>query len=259
MNPEIKTESTGQQPGNAVRCSYWVGPIWSELLVALLPLFFFLSIYKWLPNELAIHFNETGIPDGYAHKDSSFLWFSLLFPCCLMPFLKAMRCLCLFLLSRSGKTADQKNNLKIASKVMTYMEFTIIAVASAIIIFVLVMALSPSSFAMDTVMLDKIIFVFVNLLVILTGNLCPKVRPNKYFGIRTPYAFSSEEAWNQTQRFGGKLLVGAGILNLCVTLAPFSLSLLFLTGFNLSTLMLTCLILSFWKPRKNNEKTAGQS
>ena len=248
----MKTESLENQKNIHIPRSYWIGPIWSELLLALLPLLFFLCIYHQLPEKFATHWGIDGMPDGYSGKKSSHLWyFMILLGIFILIIMKAARGLSIFLLSRSGERLDQ-NNLKLASRVMTYAEFACIIISSFTIIFVLKMALEPSGIVLNIDSLEKISFAIMSIFLILVGNLCPKIRPNKWLGIRTPYAFSNEEAWTQTQRFGGKLLVWTGILNLCVTLAPFP----FLSLFFVATLILATVIMFIWKP--GNKKTQQQ-
>ncbi len=51
------------------------------------------------------------------------------------------------------------------------------------------------------------------------GLMFPRVKRNWFFGIRTPWSLASDEVWDRTQEFGGKLFVIAGILMLVGTFA----------------------------------------
>lgn len=42
------------------------------------------------------------------------------------------------------------------------------------------------------------------------GNLLPRVRPNFFVGVRTPWTLSSDAVWRQTHRLAGKLLFVSG-------------------------------------------------
>jgi uncharacterized membrane protein len=46
----------------------------------------------------------------------------------------------------------------------------------------------------------------------LIANVLPRLRPNWWAGIRTPWTLSSEESWNRTHRLGGQLGIPMGIL-----------------------------------------------
>jgi uncharacterized membrane protein len=47
-----------------------------------------------------------------------------------------------------------------------------------------------------------------------------KIRWNGFVGIRTPWALADERVWDKTQRFGGRMLVGAGIVIVIAALTP---------------------------------------
>jgi uncharacterized membrane protein len=57
-------------------------------------------------------------------------------------------------------------------------------------------------------------------MLILMGNFLPRVRPNYFAGIRTPWTLASESVWRRTNRLAGKLLFYGGLL--CVPLVLFS-------------------------------------
>jgi uncharacterized membrane protein len=46
----------------------------------------------------------------------------------------------------------------------------------------------------------------------LIANVMPRLRPNWWMGVRTPWTLSSEESWNRTHRLSGQLGVPMGIL-----------------------------------------------
>jgi uncharacterized membrane protein len=60
----------------------------------------------------------------------------------------------------------------------------------------------------------------VGLLLIVLGNVLPRVRPNWMIGIRTPWTLSSDRVWERTHRVGGYLLIGAGLVLLGATALP---------------------------------------
>ena len=62
----------------------------------------------------------------------------------------------------------------------------------------------------------------VGLLFILLGNYMGKIKPNWFMGIRTPWTLSSEEVWNKTHRFGGKVFVLSGLVFMAMNWIPVS-------------------------------------
>ena len=59
-----------------------------------------------------------------------------------------------------------------------------------------------------------IMMVPMGLMFLLIGNYLPKTRMNATIGIKISWTYSSEENWNATHRFGGKVWVGGGILTM---------------------------------------------
>ncbi|MFH1583086.1 MAG: SdpI family protein, partial [Candidatus Falkowbacteria bacterium] len=47
-----------------------------------------------------------------------------------------------------------------------------------------------------------------------------KIKMNWFMGIRTPWTLSSEEVWNKTHRFGGKMFILAGLLMVAEIFLP---------------------------------------
>lgn len=60
--------------------------------------------------------------------------------------------------------------------------------------------------------MNRIVGIGVGLLFTVIGNVLTQARPNWIFGIRTPWTLSSEKAWRETHRVGGRLMVGGGLL-----------------------------------------------
>ena len=60
----------------------------------------------------------------------------------------------------------------------------------------------------------------LGLLLIVIGNILPRVRPNWMMGIRTPWTLSSDRVWERTHRLGGYLMMGLGVLLVLAT--PFT-------------------------------------
>jgi uncharacterized membrane protein len=67
-----------------------------------------------------------------------------------------------------------------------------------------------------------IVPVGVGLLFMIMGNYMKEIKSNWFIGIRTPWTLSSEEVWNKTHRFGGKMFMLAGILIVLDAFLPVS-------------------------------------
>ncbi len=62
--------------------------------------------------------------------------------------------------------------------------------------------------------MERLLCQFFGALFLAIGNYLPKVRRNYTYGIKLPWTYSSDENWNATHRFGGKVwfFCGLGIL-----------------------------------------------
>lgn len=66
----------------------------------------------------------------------------------------------------------------------------------------------------------RIVFLILGILFLALGAMMPLAKRNAWFGIRTKWSFQSETAWKESQRFGGKLFMAAGIVTLLSLLLP---------------------------------------
>lgn len=62
--------------------------------------------------------------------------------------------------------------------------------------------------------------VLVGVLFVVLGNVMGKLRWNYTVGIRTPWTLADERVWDQTHRFGGRLMVAVGALLIVLAWVP---------------------------------------
>lgn len=192
------------------------GPILTELTIALLPWVFLAIIYKELPAQVAVHFNAEGIADHYATKES---WEVLCLPSVgFIGFIigRFIRFMCML----SGRFDKKFCNAKPLERFCTYTELFSVSLLSGTALYLL-QSCRASLETMNIELLLRIFVAAISILFILVGNLCPKIRPNKWFGIKTPRAFSSPNAWNKVQSVGGRLMFWCGVFNLLIACVPF--------------------------------------
>lgn len=60
--------------------------------------------------------------------------------------------------------------------------------------------------------IGKIVPVLIGALFIIIGNYMGKIKFNWFVGVKTPWTLSSEEVWNKTHRFFGKIFIASGII-----------------------------------------------
>ncbi|MFD1954777.1 SdpI family protein [Paenibacillus thailandensis] len=68
--------------------------------------------------------------------------------------------------------------------------------------------------------ISKVMAIVLGLIFIVTGNYMPRLRPNRFVGIRTPYTLSNPDAWRKANRLGGMLFAAGGALMLLTLALP---------------------------------------
>ncbi len=100
----------------------------------------------------------------------------------------------------------------------------------------------------------------IGALFVVLGNLLGKLRPNWFFGIRTPWTLSSAESWNRTHRAGGWVFVGLGLLTMATAVLTPGRSILVMTGLVLvATLGLAAYSYAVWRRDPDKVPPAGRS
>ena len=161
-------------------------------LVILLPIVAGLILWNQLPDQLPSHWNAAGEIDGWASKP--FLVFG-------MPLLMlAFQWLCVL-----GTSADPKKNNH--SDKILHLVFWIIPVLSNLIFTATYIVAMGNDVRMEVIMP-----VLVGLVLTIIGNYLPKCKQNYTIGIKIPWTLNSEENWNKTHRFAGRLWVVCGLV-----------------------------------------------
>ncbi|WCN36606.1 SdpI family protein [Aneurinibacillus uraniidurans] len=178
---------------------------WLGFLLILLAFGVTLFCYRMLPEQFPIHWGIDGSVDRYEHKAFG----AFLLPVIMLILVPLM----LFL----PKVDPRKDN---------YVRFgkTYELITNGILLFLFVFQILALSLSLGWIHnTNYFIPVFLGVLFIFLGNYMPKIKQNYFFGIRTPWAIANEDVWRRTHRFGGKVLVIAGILFIGTILLPTSL------------------------------------
>ena len=161
-------------------------------LVILLPIVFGLIFWNQLPERIATHWGPNGDPDGWSSRELAVFALPL--------FLFAIHWLCVLVTSKDPKNKDK--NKKAQSLVLFIIPILSLLVNGIMYMTALGMPLR----------VEMIMPVFFGLLFIVLGNYMPKCRQNYTIGIKISWTLNSEENWNATHRFAGKLWMIGGAL-----------------------------------------------
>lgn len=175
-------------------------------LLTLSPIIVGLFLWDKLPETMPIHWNAKGEVDDYASK--TFIIFG-------MPLLLSLiNLLCIFSPKLDKRNTNQ--NKKVIS--------VIFFLAPALSIFV--SAASYSTALNYTFHAFKILNIFFGVLFFVIGNYLPKCRYNRTVGIRIPTTLKSEENWDKTHYFAGKIWVIGSVLIILSALLPKNIQIL---------------------------------
>lgn len=169
---------------------------WKVLLitsvVTVLPVLAGLILWNQLPAQLPFHWNAQGEIDGFADKPFAVFAMPLI--------LLAVQWLCVF-----ATLADPKKQAH-GEKMLHLVFWMIPAISIFVHMMMYMVALGK------TVRVEMVMPVFMGLIFIIIGNYLPKCKQNYTIGIKIPWTLNSEENWNKTHRFAGRIWVISGFL-----------------------------------------------
>ncbi|MEI6597082.1 MAG: SdpI family protein [bacterium] len=177
------------------------------LILIILTLASSVFFYNNLPEQIAIHWDIAGEVDGYGSGQTQAIIFPLLiigiyFLFLLIPYLD-----------------PKKERYEQFSKVYHIFKLLLL------ILFVVIYFITGLNGLGYNLPVGAIIPALIGLLFIVLGNYMGKIKMNWFMGIRTPWTLSSENVWNKTHRFGGKMFVLAGLLMMAQIFLPLMLRL----------------------------------
>lgn len=190
-------------------------------VVILLPMLFGVVMWDQLPERIATHWGVDGNADGWSGRGMAVFGLPL--------FLLAMQWLCAFFTS-----LDPKNNKDQNPKPMAMVLWLIPAISLVMgaIIYAIAFGLQWR--------VEMIMPLFMGLLFIIMGNYMPKCRQNHTLGIRLPWTLDSEETWNATHRFAGRVWVVGGILVAVCALIPLAVMVWVMLALILALVLVPC-------------------
>lgn len=167
---------------------------WAPLLIVVVAVIASLLAFQRLPATVPTHWSVSGVPNGW----SSRAWGAFVSPLILLGLMGVM-----WLIPR------------IDPRGQNYAKFpgTYDGLFISIMLVVLVMHFVILASALGyPIAIQRWLPFTMGAFFIVLGNLLPRVRPNWFFGIRTPWTLSSDRVWEKTHRLAGYLFVILGIV-----------------------------------------------
>jgi uncharacterized membrane protein len=203
---------------------------WIPVIIVLAAVAASIFVYPQLPERVPTHWSTSGEVDG---------WSSRFWGAWLMPLVLAGT----WLLMRAIPHIDPRRENY--AKFMNVYEIMVIAVMLLLLgAHLLILAMATG----HNVSLTRVMPAGIGGLFIVMGVLLPRVQPNWFVGIRTPWTLSSDLAWERTHRTGGYLFIAAGVLIVLTALLAPALTFKVLLGTAL-TLVVFLFVYSYivWK------------
>ena len=160
-------------------------------LLTLLPILAGLYLWNTLPEQVPSHWDVNGEIDGWSSKP--FFVFGL--PCIMLAF----QWLCVLVTAADPKKANHSDKV-------LHLVLWIIPVLS------IVMSAMAYMVALGhSVRVEVIMPLIIGLVFTIIGNYMPKCKQSYTIGIKIPWTLHSEENWNRTHRFAGRLWLVCGL------------------------------------------------
>ena len=163
-------------------------------IVTLIPIAIGLLLWNRLPEQVPSHWDINGNIDGWSSKTFSVFGIPAL--------LLALHWACVI-----ASTTDPKHK-NYHPKMFALVLWTCPVIGLVLSTMVYATALGYP------LRVEIIMPMLVGLMFIVIGNLLPKCRQTYTMGIKLPWTFASEENWNKTHRFGGKVWVLGGVFTM---------------------------------------------
>lgn len=176
---------------------------WIPLVVIVLAFGASAAVYSDLPGRFPSHWNHSGEVDGWMSRE----WGAFLIPLILVAQLGLF-----YVLPRIDPRGANYTKFKSTYDILI---ITLMIFMLGVHLLILAAALGVR------IPITRIVPAGVGILFIVLGNLMPRMRPNWFVGIKTPWTLSSDRVWDRTHRFSGRLFVVVGaLIVLSALLAP---------------------------------------
>ena len=174
----------------------------AAIIIWLVPIFYFLHIYSNLPQTVALHFDINGNPNRYGNKDELIG----------VQILLSVITITVYFLIHYLPKIDPKKTVSYSAETFKKISFLLVIFLSAI------QLITINSSITGRFTLNKFLLPILGLFFAYLGNLMHSIKPNYFFGIRTPWTLEDPETWRATHQLGGKLWFIGGITITIITL-----------------------------------------
>ena len=178
--------------------------LYAVLLICVIGTVIFLILS---PDRIPVHYNFAGEVDRIGSKYENLIW----------PGFAIGMGVFFLLMARIPRKKGEKTNEKVLmiAGVCTLVFFTLLG------FYFMLKALRYDPQAASQVSYDDVnrfVSIGIGALLVVLGNIMPKMRRNAMFGLRTKWSMANDNVWQKSQRFGGITSVIAGFLMVILAL-----------------------------------------
>lgn len=181
-------------------------------ILTLLPMVITTVAVLWfLPDTIPAHYGISGEVDRWGSKYESFILpgISLVFGVAML--------LGAWISSRSSRKEVEQG-----SRIFVIAGNVSLAVFNVMTLFFLYTSWTQMEYLEGVPEIGlRILFAVIAIMLLILGAVMPQVKQNAWFGVRTKWTMQSVSVWEKSQRFGGKLFMGAALLCLASLALPF--------------------------------------
>ena len=174
---------------------------WYPALLALVAAGMSAAVYHRLPDTMAVHWDLDGNPNG---------WMPRAIGAAFGPVMLVLMWLLLRFVPRIDPRAENYARFREAYEVI---------VASVLVLLLVVHGIMLAVALGYHVSVARVVPALVGALFVVIGNMMPLVRPNWWFGIRTPWTLSNDRVWTRTHRLAGYTMTAGGVVMMVAALA----------------------------------------
>jgi len=197
----------------------------ASLIIIALAIGIGIYLYPNMPAQMPSHWNIAGEIDGYSSKTTALF---------IMPIISIIM---LLLMMWFPKADPKQENIAYNKPFYERVVFAIILFLFLINCLTLLVSLGYE------IKVTSVIVPALGLLFFFIGKQMENIKPNWFFGIRTPWTIHSPEIWEKTHKIGSKIFRAFGIVLFCFGFLYPVLSFAILIAF-----IITILIWSFAYP-----------
>lgn len=172
-----------------------------QWLITIIPVIYYLSLWNQLPAEVPTHYDFNLRPDDFHSK--GFMLGVLIFMGLVIVGSSAM--------ILNGNSIDPKRKIESANPIINITSWAV-TIFISLIMFLIVIMTKNYSIQQPIESFEKIIFIILCVFFICLGFLMKNVKPNYFFGIRTPWTLASDEVWRKTHLLSSKIWVWGNLI-----------------------------------------------